>query len=166
MKLLISGSFDPITLGHIDIIKRAYAMSTDLMICIATNPDKKHMFDDHTRVDMISDAIDDMLPNKGRGIELRAVPAGTLLVDFLSREGITHSVRGLRSANDMDYEINLHRTNQMLGAPWDLVTLVTDPAYANVSSSLVRSLLSFDWRVTAKPIRNIVPNNVADRIFG
>lgn len=134
--VVLPGSFDPFTLGHLDLTRRAVALGHHLIIAVSHNPSKKGMLDLEARKGAISAAV------KSEGlsadVEVRTLPRG-LLVDFCREVSAGAVVRGLRSQLDLAYEEPMSRMNHHL-AGLDTVFLLTGSAHAHISSSLVREV--------------------------
>ena len=137
MKISIyPGSFDPITYGHIDIIKRALNITDKLIIGILNNPDKKPLFSVEERIEMIKDAVKGM-----DNIEVKAFDG--LLVDFATKNNAKIIIRGLRAVTDFEYELQLAQTNREIVKDIDTAFLVTNIHYSYLSSSTVKELASY-----------------------
>lgn len=130
------GSFDPITYGHIDVIKRASPMVDRLVVGVLVNNEKKPMFSLEERVSMIRDAVKD-IPN----VEVKAFTG--LTVDFARKEDARFIVRGLRAVTDFEYELQLSHTNKKIAPDVDTVFLMTSLEYTYLSSSLVKEVASY-----------------------
>jgi pantetheine-phosphate adenylyltransferase len=163
MRLLITGSFDPITNGHLDIITRAYNICPDIIVAVANNTDKVHTFGCDTRKFLVSSAIIEHLGHAALStVHVETLDNNQLMVDYAKVHNITHSVRGFRDMNDIMYESNMHNINKSLGATYDTIFLPTDPKLADISSSLVRTLIKLkstdrlEHMVPAKVLRNIL----------
>ena len=130
------GSFDPITYGHIDVIKRASPMVDRLVVGVLVNNEKKPMFSLEERVSMIRDAVKD-IPN----VEVKAFTG--LTVDFARKEYARFIVRGLRAVTDFEYELQLSHTNKKIAPDVDTVFLMTSLEYTYLSSSLVKEVASY-----------------------
>ncbi len=141
---LIPGSFDPFTLGHLDLVRRAHALSDRVVVAVAHNPHKSA----HIPFDARCEAIRETLENEGLAdrTSVEALPAG-LLVEGAKKLGATHLIKGLRNAQDLAYEEPMARANMDL-ASLDTLFLLTDPALAHVSSSLVREIHSLGGEIT------------------
>ncbi|MGO2312930.1 pantetheine-phosphate adenylyltransferase [Brachybacterium tyrofermentans] len=142
--VVLPGSFDPFTLGHLDLTRRAVALGHHVIIAVSHNPSKKGLLDLETRTTTI-DAVA-QADGLGDAVEVRTLPAG-LLVDFCRDVGADAVVRGLRSQLDLAYEEPMARMNQHL-AGTDTVFLLTDSAYSHISSSLVREVHSLGGDVS------------------
>ena len=146
------GSFDPITYGHIDIIKRASRLVDKLIVGVLVNSDKKAMFTLDERVEMIREAIKD-IPNA----EVKAFSGMT--VDFAEEEHADFIVRGLRAVTDFEYELQLSHTNKKIAPKIDTVFLMTSLEYTYLSSSIVKEVASYGGDISA-----FVTDDVAKRI--
>ncbi len=140
-----SGTFDPITYGHYDIIQRAARMFPRLIVAVGLNPAKKPRFALDERVALIRDVVSD-LPN------VDVMGFSGLVVDFARDNGVTVLVRGVRTVGDFDYEKQMAVMNRDLYAELDTVMLAPSPQYAHLSSSLVRELASL-----GAPVEKLVP---------
>lgn len=142
--VVLPGSFDPYTWGHLDLTRRAVALGHHVIIAVSHNPSKKGMLDLETRTATIVAAV--RADGLGDSVEVRTLPAG-LLVDFCRDVGAGAVVRGLRSQLDLAYEEPMARMNQHL-AGTDTVFLLTDSSYSHISSSLVREVHSLGGDVS------------------
>jgi pantetheine-phosphate adenylyltransferase len=130
---LFAGTFDPFTVGHLGLVRRASVLFGRVTVGIALNPDKQHLFSDEERVELAREATAGIA-----GVEVRAIDG--LLVHACEALGADVIVRGVRSGTDFDYEVQMARTNRAMLARIDTVLLVPDPGLAHVSSSLVRQI--------------------------
>ena len=135
------GSFDPVTLGHIDIFERASAQFDDVVVAILTNPAKEGMFDLDERIAMIEESCEH-LPN------LRVEAGGGLVVDFVKSRGLTAIVKGLRTGTDFEYELQMAQMNKHI-AGVDTFFVATTPRYSFVSSSLAKEVAGLGGDVSA-----------------
>ena len=147
-KAIYPGTFDPITNGHLDIIKRACKMFDKIIVAVANNKAKKSMFDLETRVKMVKLATKEM-PN----IEVKEF--NSLLVDFAKKENSKIIIRGLRAVSDFEYELQMGYANSSLDK--DIETIYFMPSLENafVSSSIVRELIKFNGNFT-----HLVPKEI------
>lgn len=143
-----SGTFDPITLGHNDIIHRAAHMFPRLIVAVGLNPSKHPSFNLEERCDLVRASVDDLDNVEVMGFE-------GLVVDFARDNGVTVLVRGVRTVGDVDYEKQMAVMNRDLYPQLDTVMLAPSPLYAHLSSSLVRELTSL-----GAPIKKLVPKSV------
>ncbi len=151
-KAVCSGSFDPVTYGHIDIFERAARMFDELIVCVFNNVNKKPFFTADERAELISEAT--------RHVKnLRVAVFSGLLVNFMQKEDAHVIVRGVRTVADLEYEQNAARMNKYLYGDVDTVFLLTDPKYSFVSSSAIRELTAFGGGV-----EGLVPPCVAQAI--
>ena len=147
------GSFDPVTLGHLDIIERASRLVDKLIIGVLVNGTKKPMFSLEERVALLKEVTKDM-PNV-------VVEANTgLLVDFAKEKNATVIFRGLRAVSDFEYELQIAQTNHKLNPNVDTVFLTTSVEYSYVSSSIVREIASYDGDIS-----QFVPECIVDEIY-
>ena len=144
------GTFDPITLGHVDIVRRALTVFDRIVLGVARNAAKAadHLFDLDARVALARRALAD-LP----GVEVDVVPG--LLADYCGRRGANAIIKGLRNGSDLDAEFPMALLNRDLGAP-ETVFLPASAAYAHISSSLVKDVAGYGRDVSA-----LVPPAVA-----
>lgn len=140
-----SGTFDPITLGHSDIMHRAARMFPRLIIAVGHNVAKNPRFSLEERVQLIRDCTCD-LPN----VEVKDFNG--LVVDFARENGVTVLVRGVRTVGDVDYEKQMAVMNRDLYPELDTIMLTPAPEYAHLSSSLVRELAGL-----GAPVEKLVP---------
>ena len=135
------GSFDPVTLGHIDVFERAAAQFDELIVAVLGNPNKSGMFDVPERIAMIEEATGH-LPNL-------TVKAGSgLVVDFARAHGLTAIVKGLRTGTDFEYELQMAQMNKHI-AGVDTFFVATTPRYSFVSSSLAKEVAGLGGDVSA-----------------
>lgn len=130
------GSFDPITNGHVDIATRGAKLFDKLYVAVSRNPNKKMMFTDQERFDLVKDVLKE-IPN------IEVVQSEILTVEHCKLLGATHILRGLRAVTDYDYEFQQTNFNRNLSADIDTVFLMTDGKYSYLSSSSVRELAFF-----------------------
>ncbi|MBE6619396.1 MAG: pantetheine-phosphate adenylyltransferase [Ruminococcaceae bacterium] len=136
-KALITGSFDPPTVGHLDVIKRASSLFDDLTVCIFRNSNKKYTFAEETRVKMLSAMCKD-IPNVK--IDCSDKP----VVIYAKENSINFIVKGARNARDFDYEKDLHNVGVDINPETETLLLFSRPEYERVSSSTVRELMKYD----------------------
>ena len=142
------GSFDPITLGHVDVVRRALEMFDEVVVAVAHNPAKRYLFGADERVDLARAALADL---PGARVEL--VPG--LLARYCADIGAAAIVKGLRGAADFDSEQSMALMNRHL-AGVETVFVMGDPALGHVASSLVKDVASHGGRVD-----DLVPAAVA-----
>ena len=148
------GSFDPMTLGHLDVIKRASKMFDNLTVSVLDNKAKNALFSVEERVNILKEATKD-LPN------VTVDSFSGLLVDYAREKNIHISVRGLRAITDFEYELQIAQTNRLLSKGMlDTVFLTTSLEYAYLSSSGVKEMASFGGDISP-----CVPDFVAKLVY-
>ncbi|NNC72472.1 MAG: pantetheine-phosphate adenylyltransferase [Sphingomonadaceae bacterium] len=128
------GTFDPITLGHMDIIRRGVKLVDKLIIGVTTNPSKSPMFDDDERLAMVQREVADC------DGDIEVVHFNSLLMDFAQREGASVIVRGLRAVADFEYEYQMAGMNQQLNDAIETVFLMADVSLQPIASRLVKEI--------------------------
>ena len=135
-KALYSGSFDPMTNGHLDIITRASKMFDELTVGVIVNPNKNPMFTREERVEMIKEVTAD-LPN------VKVDSFQGLLADYVNKNNFNAVIRGLRATTDFEYEIQMAQMNDRLfNEGIESVFLMTSPRYSFISSSMIKEVVS------------------------
>jgi len=152
MKAIYPGTFDPITNGHLDIIKRASSMFDEIIVAVANNKSKKSMFDLNSRLEMVQIAIKDL-------DNVTAKPFNSLLVDFAKKENSKIIIRGLRAVSDFEYELQMSYANQSLDNKIDTIFLMPTLNNAFISSSIVRNILSYNGNID-----HLVPKEIANYV--
>jgi len=144
---LYPGTFDPVTLGHIDIIKRAVKLVDHLVIGVANNPSKSQAFSIEERVAMLRS---ETAPLAGDGRASIAVETfDNLLIHFAKKLGARVIIRGLRAVSDFEYEFQMVGMNQRLDPDIDTVFLMADPRHQAIASRLVKEIAAFGGDVAA-----------------
>jgi pantetheine-phosphate adenylyltransferase len=152
LKAAFPGSFDPPTLGHIDIILRAANIFDELLVVVAENRQKKYLFSAEARADMIR-----RLAGDSRNVSVTV--CDTLIVDFLQQQGIKLLVRGVRGMDDFSYEFELSMMNKALDPCIETIFMTTDPEYFVLRSSSIKEVASFQGNVSG-----MVPHLVAEAL--
>ncbi|CAB4541627.1 MAG: pantetheine-phosphate adenylyltransferase [Actinobacteria bacterium] len=129
------GSFDPVTLGHLSVIRRAKGFSEKLIVLVSHNPSKKTLFSSQERISLIEQSLNELGLS---GIEVRALDNG-LLAEQAKSLGAQIIIKGLRTAADLDYELQFASMNRDL-TKVETVFLPTEPQYSQISSSLIREV--------------------------
>ncbi len=142
------GSFDPITNGHIDILKRALEIFDEVIVLIAENHEKKSRFTVKERVEMIQDATKDL-----EGVKVDSTEG--LTVSYAKRVGATHLIRGLRAVSDFEYEFSLAAANHYIDESIDIVFFMANSESSFISSSMIDGLYSENVDIS-----NLVPESV------
>ncbi|MCW2515839.1 MAG: pantetheine-phosphate adenylyltransferase [Mycobacterium sp.] len=134
------GSFDPVTLGHVDVFERTAAQFDEVVVAVLVNPNKSGMFTADERIELIRESTRH-LPN------LRVERGSGLVVDFVTSRGLTAIVKGLRTGTDFEYELQMAQMNRHV-AGVDTFFVATNPQYAFVSSSLAKEVASLGGDVS------------------
>ncbi|WP_084398624.1 pantetheine-phosphate adenylyltransferase [Henriciella aquimarina] len=144
---LYPGTFDPITMGHLDIIGRALKLVDRLIIGVAVNEAKKPLFDLEERVAIVEQDVGD-LPNP-RNVEIEVRPFDNLLMHFAETCGVHVIVRGLRAVSDFEYEFQMTAMNEQLNREIETVFLMADVQHQAVASRLVKEIARFGGDITS-----------------
>jgi pantetheine-phosphate adenylyltransferase len=148
------GSFDPVTNGHLDVVRRASALFDEVIVAVVTNPAKAGTFTLDERLDMLGRCLDGLA-----GVRVETVEPGRLLVDYCREVGAVALVKGLRSGTDFAYELPMALMNRHLTA-LETVFLPGDPLLEHVSSSLVKEVAAHGGDVAG-----MVPDHVLPRLL-
>ena len=140
-KAIYPGSFDPVTLGHLDIIKRSAALVDHLIVGVLNNSTKTPLFSVDERVNMLKEVTKD-IPN----VEILSFSG--LLVDFAREHNVQAIIRGLRAVTDFEYELQWAQANRAVRPHLDTLFLVTNVEYSYLSSSAVRELARYHGDVS------------------
>jgi pantetheine-phosphate adenylyltransferase len=151
------GTFDPITLGHMDIIRRGTKLVDRLVIGVTTNPSKSPMFSVEERIGMVRREIASI---EG---EVDVVTFDSLLMDFAEREGAALIVRGLRAVADFEYEYQMAGMNQQLNDRIETVFLMADVSLQPIASRLVKEIALYGGDIR-KFVTPAVAQDVAERV--
>jgi pantetheine-phosphate adenylyltransferase len=144
-----SGSFDPITLGHLDIIRRAAACFDKVCVCVSPNAEKRNqMFTPERKLLLVQKAVED-LPN----VEAELWPG--LLADFAVDHGASVIVRGVRNATDFDVEYQMALINRGIYPQLETMLLPASPAYQHFSSSMAREMIRY-----RQPLEKYLPASI------
>jgi pantetheine-phosphate adenylyltransferase len=131
------GTFDPVTLGHLDIIRRGAHLVDRLVIGVTTNPSKEPMFTVAERLEMVRREVADLAPN------IDVVEFDSLLMDFAEAQGASLILRGLRAVADFEYEFQMAGMNQQLNDDIETVFLMADVALQPIASRLVKEIARY-----------------------
>jgi len=132
---IFPGSFDPITTGHLDVIKRAIPLFDEIVVAVGLNVHKKYFFDLEKRMLFLEKCMA-AYPTVHRNA------FSGLTVDFCRSENAKYILRGLRSASDFEYEKKIAQVNRVLAPDIETIFILTDPQYAHVSSTTVREIIT------------------------
>ena len=158
VKGIFAGSFDPLTRGHIDLINRSMRLCSQLVIAIGVNPDKKTMFSEEERLNLINKAIStefDFLDSTN----MTAISFNGLMVELAREVGANLLIRGIRNVSDFEYEINLANLNKQLAPDIETIFLPTKPELLTCSSSAVKTIARFGG-----DINQLAPSYVAEAV--
>ncbi|MFV0406826.1 MAG: pantetheine-phosphate adenylyltransferase [Propioniciclava sp.] len=132
MKAICPGSFDPVTLGHLDIIRRTSALFDEVVVAVGRNSAKNYLFDTDERIGLLTEVTAEL-----GGVSVK--PMEGLLVDFCRREGVEVIVKGLRFASDFEFELQMAQMNHELTGI-ETICLPTAVSSAHISSTMVREI--------------------------
>jgi len=151
-KAIYPGSFDPVTFGHIDLIKRALTIFSEVIVAVAHNPNKHPTFSVKERVEMLKKATKGM-----EGVEV--VDFGCLVVDFARKNKVNVIIRGLRMISDFEYEFQMALTNRRLAEDIETIFLMPSEKYSFLSSKLLKEAAGL-----GADLSSFVPDFVAQKI--
>lgn len=152
MKVMYPGSFDPITIGHVDLIERCSKMFDQVVVAVMGNDEKSGTFDMEERLEMIQSAIAHL-----HNVEV--LIGDGLTVDFALSHDCRVLVRGIRAVMDYEYELQHATANRVLNETIETLFLVASPKYSYISSSVARTIASYDG-----DLRSFVSEDVAQRL--
>jgi pantetheine-phosphate adenylyltransferase len=152
------GSFDPITVGHLDVIERAAGLFDRLVVGVLVNPRKAALLSIDERIAVIRASIEEALEAR-RAERVEATAFDGLTVDFCRAQGARFVVRGLRAVSDFDAELQLAHTNRILAPEVDTLFFMTSLEHGYVSSTLAREIATFGGDVSS-----LVPRAAADAL--
>lgn len=150
LRAIYPGSFDPVTYGHLDIIRRASSMVDELIVGVLDNKAKSPLFSVKERVRMLEEVTKE-LP------DIKIIPFEGLLVDFARNTQANMVIRGLRAITDFEYELQMAQTNHKLDSSVETVFLTTNLKYSYLSSTIVKEVAAFEGDIS-----QFVPAYVAD----
>ena len=152
-RAIYPGSFDPLTLGHLDMIKRSAKIVDELVIGVLNNSAKNSLFSLDERVSMIKEMTESM-PN------VTVASFDGLLVDYMKEINATILVRGLRAVTDFEYELQIAQTNHVENPEVETIFLTTSLQYSYLSSTIVKEFASYGGDIS-----KFVPARFIDRIY-
>jgi pantetheine-phosphate adenylyltransferase len=147
------GTFDPVTLGHMDIIRRGATLVDRLVIGVTTNPSKSPMFTVDERMAMVRREVAEIAG------DISVVAFDSLLMDFAQREGASIIVRGLRAVADFEYEYQMAGMNQQLNDAIETIFLMADVALQPIASRLVKEIAIYGGNIC-----KFVPPRIAEEV--
>jgi pantetheine-phosphate adenylyltransferase len=155
---LYAGSFDPITLGHLDIVDKALSLFDHVQIGVGVNPKKTGLYQPADRVDLIKGALDEVYSDHYRREPLKRLGVGFYpgsMIAYAREIGATHIVRGLRQVSDFNDEFALQGVLRKIAPDIPVVHIICDVQFLHVSSSTVRELASLNADVNWLVTRNV-----------
>jgi pantetheine-phosphate adenylyltransferase len=144
---LYAGSFDPVTNGHLDVVRQAVRLADRLVLAIGVNPGKAPLFPFEERIAMLTETCGPIA--KAAGAELACTAFDGLVVDLAKREGATIMIRGLRDSTDFDYEMQMAGMNQAMAPAISTVFLPSSPDVRPIAATLVRQIARMGGDVSA-----------------
>jgi pantetheine-phosphate adenylyltransferase len=148
------GTFDPVSLGHIDVVRRAAALFDKLIVAVAINTSKEPMFSLEKRVEMLKRTCSDIA-------NVEVISFEGLLVEAIEKYDVATVVRGLRAISDFEYEFQMAMMNREINAKFETVFLMPSPQYSFVSSRMIKEIVSLGGDVSP-----FVPEIVMDEMRG
>ena len=158
---IYTGSFDPITFGHLDVLRRARHLFDEIVVAIGRNPDKQALFTSEERVDMVRRIIASMVSETPGGATIRVETYRGLTVDFAREVGACAILRGIRNVTDLASECQLAITNRKV-ADIETVFMITGEEYAYTSSSLIKQIAALGGSLDG--LASIVPPVVVEAL--
>lgn len=148
-----AGSFDPITLGHLDMIRRGSGLFEHLIVGIGINPDKKPLFSPQERLDLMREVVKDISNVSVETFE-------GLTVEYVARKGAAVMLRGIRTVSDIEAEFTMALTNRTLAPGIETVFLMASEKYSHVSSTLIRQIALMGRDGSGESLKQFVPPTV------
>lgn len=152
LRAIYPGSFDPVTYGHLDIVRRSAELVDELVVGVLNNNAKSPLFSVEERVKMLNEVTRD-IP------KVKVVPFEGLLAEFAREMNASMIIRGLRAITDFEYELQMAQTNHKLASELETVFLTTNLEYSYLSSTIVKEVAAFGGDIS-----QFVPEIVIDRI--
>ena len=157
MIAVFPGSFDPITLGHIDIINNSLTICDKLIIGVGVNHHKKYMFDIDTRIQFIQSVFN---PEK----KIIVKKYSGLTIDFCQNENAFHIIRGIRNSTDFQYEQSIAFSNQMMESSIKTIFITPQKNNTFISSTIVREIIHNNKK-NPKKLQNFLPSQIISKIY-
>lgn len=151
-KAVFPGSFDPPTLGHLNIIERASSLFTEIDVVVAVNPEKKYLFTSEERVEMLRELTKNYS-------NVKIYTWNSLIVDYAEKNGADVLLRGIRNATDFAYEFDLSLINHSLNNKVDTIFIPCEQKYVTIKSSSIKELAKFGGDIS-----QMVPELVAREV--
>ncbi len=155
-RAIIPGSFDPITLGHLDIVERSLKIFDEITVCVLVNPDKETLFSIKEREVLIKKSIS-TIDNSNKVI---VDSHKGLLIDYMNQKGINLIIKGLRAFSDFEYEIQMAFLNNKMAPNIETFFLMTAESLSYISSSSIKQIVKFGGKISG-----LVPSNIEQDII-
>jgi len=152
LKAIYPGTFDPVTNGHVDVIKRGLKLFDSLVVAVAANPVKKPLFNVQERVEMLNQSLEGV-----KGVEVK--PFDSLLVDFVKKEKSSIILRGLRETSDFPSEFQQAVVIRLLGSGIETIFVMTSAEYFYLNSSLAKEVAAYSGA-----LKDFVPEPVEAKL--
>jgi len=156
-RALYTGSFDPVTLGHLDVVRRGRLIFDDLIVAIGRNLRKREMFPLMTRQRLVQELVDDLVRHEPEGGRVQVATYEGLTVDFARHMECHVILRGIRNLTDLAYEVQLAMTNREV-AGIETLFIMTSQNFAYTSSNLIKQIAALGGNLDQ--LKSIVPANV------
>ncbi len=155
---LYAGSFDPVTLGHLDIIRRGARLVDKLIVSVGINPDKQPLFSPEERVEMLQTVLKD-IPN----VEVDCFEG--LTVDHVHRRKAGVMIRGIRTVSDIESEFTMALTNRTLSPDIETIFLMASEKYSHISSTLIKQIAQMGKDHSLNHLEFFIPKEVIPRLM-
>ncbi|AID44568.1 phosphopantetheine adenylyltransferase [Candidatus Arthromitus sp. SFB-mouse-Japan] len=159
-RAIIPGSFDPITLGHIDIIERSLKIFDEITVCVLVNPDKNTLFSIEDRKRLISKSVCNL--NDSDKIKIDSYEG--LLIDYMNRKDINIIIKGLRAFSDFEYEIQMAFLNNKMAPNIETFFLMTTENLSYISSSSIKQIVKFGGNISGL-VPSVIEQDIIHKIL-
>ncbi|AEE15158.1 Phosphopantetheine adenylyltransferase [Thermodesulfobium narugense DSM 14796] len=160
-RALYPGSFDPITLGHLDIARRASHLFDEVIIAVAYNEKKKALFNIEERVNLIKESLKER--NMPKNVHVTSYTC--LTIEFAKSLNVSSIIRGLRVISDFEFEFQMALTNRRMDPRIETVFLMTHEDYSYISSTIIKEIASLNGNVTPW-VTDVVKNALNEKLLG
>ena len=157
------GTFDPLTLGHLDILRRAASVCDELIVGVAENTGKSPLFTIEERINLVNEVIDFEVKKESMPDNIKVIGFDDLLVEFAHRQGASIIIRGLRAVSDFEYEFQMASANKRLHEQIETLFLMAAEQQHFVASRLVKEVALYGGNITSF-VPEIVANAVTKKI--